>query len=126
MSHASTDPTDAGDARSAVLSRSTLMTLRRVLHAYREGWLLEERLTAAARMVVEDARRRGLPAEGMLVALKREWAALDDARHPTAPDAQSLLDCLVTLSIRTYYGAVRLTPDRLTTPPDGRGTRSAA
>jgi hypothetical protein len=36
---------------------------------------------AAARMAAEDARLRGIGAEGMLVALEREWAALDDARR---------------------------------------------
>ena len=103
----------AGGARpgedAAVLSRSTLMTVRRVLHAYREGWLLEERLGAAARMVAEDAHLHGVAAERMLVALKRAWAALSDARVLAVLDAQELLGRLVTLSIRAYYARGRST-----------------
>jgi hypothetical protein len=79
------------------------MTVRRVLHAYREGWLLEKRLAAAARMAGEDARHCGVPAERMLVALKREWEALDEVRRMSALDAYNLLSRLVTLSIRAYY-----------------------
>jgi hypothetical protein len=80
-----------------------LMTLRRVLHAYREGWLLEERLAAAARMAAEDARLRGAGAAAMLVALKREWAVLEEVRALSPLDARALLGRLVTLGIRAYY-----------------------
>jgi hypothetical protein len=109
MSHASSDrhaTDDGAGSETAALSRSTLMTVRRVLHAYREGWLLEERLAAAARMAAEDARHRGVPAERMLVALKREWGALQEVRLMSARDAQDLLSRLVTLSIRAYYRPV--------------------
>ncbi len=92
-----------GRHADAVISRSTLMTVRRVLHAYREGWLLEARLVTAAHMVADDARLRGVAAERMLVALKREWAALDDARRLPPLDARELLNRLVTLSIRAFY-----------------------
>jgi hypothetical protein len=97
----------SAERRSAVLSRSTLMMIRRVLHAYREGWLLEERLAAAARMVAEDARLHGLPAARMLVVLKREWAALDDVRQLAGLGAQELLSRLVLLSIPAYYARER-------------------
>src|SRR5687768_4267736 len=116
MSRASTDArpgetrpdgVHGGGHADAVISRSTLMTVRRVLHAYREGWLLEARLVTAARMVADDARLRGVAAERMLVALKREWAALDDARRLPAPDARDLLNRLVTLSIRAFYPSGR-------------------
>lgn len=50
------------------LSLTTPMTLRRLLHACRDGWLFEGRLAAARRMAAEDARRRGLTAARMLVA----------------------------------------------------------
>ena len=79
MSRGSTEGRAAGGRAgddAAVLSRTTLMTVRRVLHAYREGWLLEERLVAAARMAAEDARLRGVPAERMLVALKRDYPVI--------------------------------------------------
>lgn len=95
------DPSAGGAA--AVLSRSTLMTVRRVLHAYREGWLLQGRLAAAARMAAEDARRRGVSAERILVALKREWWELGEVRHMSTGDARGLLSRLVSLSISAYY-----------------------
>jgi hypothetical protein len=79
------------------------MVLRRVLHAYREGWLLEERLAGAARMAAEDARARGLTAGEMLVALKREWGLLGIVPQLPRHDARELLDRLVSLSIRAYY-----------------------
>ena len=91
-------------ARGAgVLSRSTLMVVRRVLNAFREGWLLEERLAAAARMTAEDARRLGLAAEHMLLSLKHEWSTLAEVRSLSVYDARELLDRLVSLSIRAYY-----------------------
>jgi hypothetical protein len=92
-----TDP-----ARARVLSRSTVMMLRRVLHAYRDGWLLEERLATAARMVVEDARLHRLPAAGMLLSLDREWAELAEVRVLGAGDRHELLDRLVTLCIGAW------------------------
>jgi hypothetical protein len=81
------------------------MTLRRVLHAYREGWLLEERLAAAARMAAADARQHGLAAARMLVAINAEWVALDAVRRLALHDARALLDRLVTLSIDAYYAS---------------------
>ena len=105
MARTCTDPAAAG---GAVFSRTTLMTLRRVLHAYREGWLLDERLAAGARMVAADARRAGLPPERMLVALKDAWATLAEVRRLPMLDARALLDRLVSLGIRAYFaGAPR-------------------
>jgi hypothetical protein len=117
-----------GRGGARVLSRSTLMTVRRVLHAYREGWLLEERLAAAARMMAEDARMHGGAAEQMLVALEREWAALDDARRLPAHDARELLSRLVTLGIRAYYARDRSTGrgGRRTPNVGDGGARTAA
>jgi len=103
MSRAATEQRTDQRRPVAVLSRSTLMTVRRVLHAFREGWLLEERLATAARMAAEDARGRRLEAAEMLVALKREWAALDEVRRLPMHDARDLMSRLVTLSIRAYY-----------------------
>ena len=110
MSHGSPDGRAVGERRMeevAVLSRSTMMTVRRVVHAYREGWLLEERLGAAARMAAEDAHLHGVAAERMLVALKRAWGALGDVHRLPALEAQALLGRLVTLSIRAYYARGR-------------------
>lgn len=103
-----------------VLSRSTLMTVRRVLHAHRDGWRLDERHAAAARMVADDARARGAPAEAMLIALKRAWAELEEVRQLPPLDARALLDNLVTLAIRALY-APSPSPS-----PQARGRQTAA
>ena len=100
-------------------SRTTLMMIRRVLHAYREGWLLEGRLSAAARMAAEDARQQGLSAERMLVALKQEWNGLEEARRLPALDAHDLLSALISLTIRAYYDPVG--GGRRAGAADGRG-----
>jgi hypothetical protein len=126
------DPATGAEPASsapAAPSRTTLMTIRRVLHAYREGWLLEGRLAAAARMAAEDARQQGLPAERMLIALKQEWNGLEEARRLPALDAHDLLSALISLTIRAYYDPIG--GGRRTGPGDGRGTarverRSAA
>ncbi len=120
MSPAAADRLLRGDgAAGAVVSRSALMTLRRVLHAYRDGWLLEDRLAAAARMVAEDARQHGLGAAPMLVALKRAWAGLTEVRGLPARETRALRDRLVTLSIRAYYAPGQ-------TPGAGAGATRAA
>jgi hypothetical protein len=84
------------------LSRTTLMMVRRALHAYRDGWLLDDRLVRAARQVADDARQQALPVEEMRAVLERDWAALDDARRLAAPEARALLARLTTLSVAAY------------------------
>ena len=110
-------PARSGSARSeraaavagerAVVSRSTLMTLRRVLHAYREGWLLDDRLARAAHMAADDARRYNLRAERMLVLLKDEWGALEEVRRTPMLEARALLGRLITAFIAAYYAPRR-------------------
>jgi hypothetical protein len=123
------DAAGAGDART-VLSRTTLMTLRRVLHAFREGWLLEERLAAAARMAAEDARRRGLAAARLRAALEAEWASLDAVREVPARDAHALLGRLVAHAVAAYDDADAPADARLAAGrrdrPDPADVRSAA
>ncbi len=94
-------------AGRAALSRTTVTTLLRVLHAARAGWTLDGRVAAAARTVAADARGQGLTAGQMLVALKDGWAGLAEVRGLATHDAQALLAHLVTLSIRSYYGPPR-------------------
>jgi hypothetical protein len=114
---------DGAAAADAVVSRSALMALRRVLHAYREGWLLEDRLAAVARMVAEDARQNGFGPAPMLVALERAWAGLAEVRGLPAREARALRDRLVTFGVRAY-DAHRSTP--LRTPGAGAGAPRAA
>ena len=93
----------ATEPMTPALSRSALMAVRRVLHAYREGWLLDDRLAAAARMIADDAQREGLPAARMIVLLKQAWTALDEVRWGAPVELQQLLSRLLTLSIASYY-----------------------
>ena len=88
----------------AVISRSTATAVRRVLHALRDGWVLEHHVGRAARMIAADAHRHGLRAEEMLVALTRECAGLARARRaPEGGDARNLAQRLVTLCIHEFY-----------------------
>ena len=120
MSVTPSERPDGGAPATGVLSRSTLMTVRRVLHAYREGWLLEERLAAAARMAAADARQHGLAAARMPVANKAGWSTPDAVRRPALCDARALPDRLVTLGIDAYY-AYDASPgsDRMAAGPRG-------
>jgi len=112
-SDATSDAT--GDAR--FLSRSAVLTLRRALNAYANGWMLEGRFRRAAAMVGEDARRHGLLAEGMLVGLKREWAALEEVRRlRPVPDRRDLLSTLVTYCIEEFYRGDRARSARIASP----------
>ena len=93
-----------GTRGDSPLSHSTVASLRRVLHAFRDGWMLESRLQATARMIADDAHRHHLPAERMLVALKHEWrgvsAVCDQGSHHAALELQARL---VSLCIRDYF-----------------------
>jgi len=86
------------------LSRSTLALLRRVLHARREGWLLEDRLAQAAGAAVADARRQRTPAVQLAVALRRAWADVPDLSCVDPQGARDLLNHLVTACVHSYYG----------------------
>ncbi|HYF24430.1 MAG TPA: hypothetical protein VD931_01685 [Baekduia sp.] len=108
MPHASTEPRprswEERHTAGETLSRSSVRALRQFLHAYREGWVLETRLAAAARMAA-DARQRGLAAERMLVAIKGAWSALEEVHRLPLLEAGELLSRLVALSIRAYFAA---------------------
>jgi hypothetical protein len=102
--------TDAAGAApggpAVIISRSAAMTVRRTLHALRDGWLLEDRLRRAARMIAEDARRHRACAEQMVVALKREWPVwVDSPQLSRDARAQDLARRLVTLSIHEFYAS---------------------
>ena len=98
---------------AAVISRSSAMAVRQVLNAFRDGWLLENRLRRAARMIAEDARRQGLRAEQMVVVLKREWAGLADVRRAPMDEGmvREFARRLVSLCIHEFY-ALAVGPGR--------------
>src|SRR5687767_13141359 len=97
-------PARAAAASQELLSLSTGRALRRLLSAFRDGWLVEARLAEAARMVAEDAHRRGLRAEQMVVAIKEAWSDLPEARGAAqVVDVQRLLSQVVTRCIHEFY-----------------------
>jgi len=86
------------------VSASATVAIWRVLNAMRDGWFLEKRLRDVARMLAADARARGLRAEQMLVALKRDWPKLlEHRRVPGEAELSMLCERLVTFCIVEYY-----------------------
>ncbi len=99
---------EEGPTDTAILSASATVGLWRVLNALRDGWFLEKRLRDVARMIANDARGRGLRAEQMLVAIKRDWPrVLESRRLPDEGELHVLADRLVSFCIHEYYA-----PDR--------------
>lgn len=95
------EPTD-----TTLVSSSAAVALWRVLNALRDGWFLEKRLRDVARMIATDARARGLRAEQMLVALKRDWPKLLERRRvPGEGELLMLCERLVSFCIHEYYAA---------------------
>ena len=88
----------------ALLSPSATVGLWRVLNAMRDGWFLEKRLRGVARMIADDARTRGLRAEQMIVAIKRDWPKLLERRRvPSEAQLGMLVERLVSFCIHEYY-----------------------
>ena len=86
------------------MSESATVGIWRVLNAMRDGWFLEKRLREVARMIAADARARGLRAEQMLVAIKRDWPKLlEHRRVPGEAELSMLCERLVTFCIVEYY-----------------------
>ena len=87
-----------------MFSPSTLLAVRRLLQALRDGWLADSLVSGVARAISEDAHRRGVRAEQMLIALKETWAVLGEVREPAGTaERRRLLSRLVTLAIDEYY-----------------------
>ena len=92
-------PTEA-----TLVSPSATVGLWRVLNALRDGWFLEKRLRDVARMIAADARAKGLRAEQMIVALKRDWPKLLERRRvPGEGELLMLSERLVSFCIVEYY-----------------------
>jgi hypothetical protein len=89
-----------------MFSASTLLAVRRLLQALRDGWLADSLVADVARAIAEDAHRRGVRAEQMLIALKETWAVLGEVREPAGTaERRRLLSRLVTLAIYYEYHA---------------------
>ena len=90
-----------------VRSRSPFRLIWRVRHADREGWLLEGRLAATGRPLVEGARQAGRAAGRMRVALERASSISAHARHPDPLGAAEVVSGLVTRYIQAYAEPVQ-------------------
>jgi hypothetical protein len=79
--------------------------LHDVLRRHATAALSSAELRAAIRPMVRRARGGGATIEQLLVALKRAWAALPEARLADVAyaDTPRRLDRVVTLVIETYY-----------------------
>ena len=90
------------------VSASAMVALGRVLNAMRDGWFLEKRLRDVAQMLAADARARGMRAEQMLVAIKRDWPKLLERRRlPEESELNMLAEQLTSFCIHAYYAGAR-------------------
>ena len=61
-------------------------------------------LAPAIRLVCDDARRRGLRAEDVVILFKRAWAAVPGPDYGTDGTRRGdLLERAITLCIKSYY-----------------------
>jgi hypothetical protein len=57
----------------------------------------------AARLMCEDARRRAVQVEELLIALKRAWPPVADGAGVPRTDSSRLLTRFVTICVEEYY-----------------------
>lgn len=66
----------------------------------------EARLRRALRLMCDDARRRGVRAEQMIVVLKEAWRSLPEVqRLPAGGPADAVLSGVITTFIEEYYAS---------------------
>ena len=96
---------------ATLVSPSATVGIWRVLNALRDGWFLEKRLRGVARMIADDARGRGMRAEQMIVAIKRDWPKLLERRRtPGEAELHMLVERLVSFCIHEYYAPRAMEP----------------
>ncbi len=94
---------DGAPPSASPFSWPTRALVHSVALAAADGWLVDAQVLAAARLVAEDAHRRELLVQHVLVALKREWAGMPDARRLDSTLGRDVFDLLVTACIKAYY-----------------------
>jgi hypothetical protein len=97
----------ARDSKSETpgLSPQTIALLQDALGRCLERDADLESVQPALRAVAREARERKIFAEHLLITLKDVWYALPQIRQTENEEQQRLLQRLVTLCIREYYGA---------------------
>ena len=104
--------------------------LRGALRAFLEGGVSGGELRGAMRLFCEEGRRRGLPAEQLIIMLKHVWHSLPGVgvcRH--GGEGDELLGRVVAICIAEFYAApdARERPGGgVGGPPAGPGTRVPA
>ena len=89
-----------------VLADATLANVRDALAGFVGSPARPDGVRDALCAMAEEARGIGMPPERVLVALKRLWfEVLDHQRLDHGPEQTRMLQQIVSLCIREYYGA---------------------
>ena len=91
---------------SAPISPAALGAVRCLLQAHFRNPLADPALRKSLRLLCDDARRRGMRAEQIIVLLKQAWLSLPEIHllYQGGPYADQLAR-IVSLCIEEYYGA---------------------
>ena len=90
------------------MAEPAVVALRSVLQAQLRGRLTDDQLRYAMRVLADEARRRDVRAEQLLVVVKNAWASLPEVHKlPAGEQRSAVLGRIVTMSINEYYGEHR-------------------
>jgi hypothetical protein len=109
MEHAHSPSRETESSPARPLSDTAHAALRAVLgeHVRRSALdqpLSPHRLRRALRLLCDDARRRGVRAEQLVVAIKQAWGSLPESRWRPGDDrGTAFLQRVVTVCIEEYY-----------------------
>lgn len=92
-------------SENPVLSPDTIAALQEALRRCLDGDGDLEHVRPVLRRVANEARERHIYAEQLLITLKDMWFELPRVRQSDIEEQQRLLQRLVTICIREYYGA---------------------
>ncbi len=88
------------------LDAKWIEALSAALSAYLDDSTEDSRLRAVLRQIAEEARRKKMHAEQLLVVLKDVWYSLPAIKHlPEGAEQHRVLQRIVSLCIREYYSA---------------------
>lgn len=90
----------------SVLADATLARVRAALSSHLDAPAGGDDVRAALCAMAEEARRIDLPPERLLVALKQLWSDVVDGHGlDHGPEQTRMLQQIVSVCIREYYGA---------------------
>ena len=85
-------------------SDAAIVALRSALQARLRGWLEDGELRRAIRLLCDEAHRRGMGAEQLLVMLKQAWASVaGTSNFPLGPERDELSKRVITMCIEEFY-----------------------